>query len=187
MCSELGWITVDDHAPHEERDEYDSVQAVPFLAFGEDGEALGTARLIMPGPIPFPIERHFDLMHRSEIEAVHGLIGLSAEISRFIVPHHPRFKQHEITMTLCMALLGTLLGQDASHAFISADQRFFRLLKMLGFPFGMIGEPKVYLGSPTVPAIINLATLAERLRSSRPELYELMLREAQPAALAHAA
>ena len=175
MCRELAWIPAADHAVPEERDEYDAGQAVAFLAYDDVDSAVGTARFLVPGPIPLPIERHFEIDARPEIETKHGCISLAAEVSRFIVPHHPVYRGHQITMSLCMALLGTLLEQGASHAYISADHRFYRLLQMIGLPFGSIGEAKEYLGSKTVPAIINLPVLAERLRATKPHLHELLM------------
>jgi hypothetical protein len=74
-----------------------------------------------------------------------------------------------------MALLGKLLVAGASHAYISADHRFFRLLIMMGFNFATIGEPKVYMGSKTIPAITNLIILKDRLRSEKPGLYALLM------------
>lgn len=174
MCKELGWLSPQDFAEPEERDEYDDRQALSFLALDNDGQPAGTARLLLPGPIPLPIERHFELVGRASIEDAHGRLAYAAEVSRFIVPPHPRYRRHEITHALCMALLGTLLGMGASHAYISADHRFFRLLVMLGFPFAAIGASREYLGSPTVPGIVNLPDLAERLRREKPALYELL-------------
>jgi N-acyl-L-homoserine lactone synthetase len=175
MCRDLGWLPAQDYAVPEEKDEYDAGQSIIFLAFDDDDNPVGTTRIIMPGNIPLPIEKHFELYPKELVESVHGKIVLGAEVSRFIVPQHQKYKKHEITQALCMALLGKLLITGASHAYISADHRFFRLLMMMGFNFAPIGEPKVYMGSKTIPAITNLIVLEDRLRSEKPGLYALLM------------
>ena len=175
MCRDLGWLSVQDYALPEEKDEYDADQSIIFLAFDDDGNPVGTTRIIMPGDIPLPIEKHFELYPKELVESLHGKILLGAEVSRFVVPNHHKYKKHEITQVLCMALLGNLLTTGASHAYISADHRFFRLLSMMGFSFAPIGEPKVYMGSKTIPAITNLITLEARLRSEKPGLHALLM------------
>ncbi len=172
MCRDLGWIPARDYAEPEEKDEYDERQSIIFLAVDDTGQAVGTARIIMPGDIPLPIERHFDLQPRERVEALHGSIVCGGEISRFIVPDGNRYHKHEITYKLGIALIRALIQAGASHAYISADYRFFRLLAMLGASFTPIGEPKVYMGSKTVPAITRLSALAARLKSERPVLHE---------------
>lgn len=175
MCRDLGWLPVENYATPEELDEYDVKQSIVFLVVDVFGNAIGTSRIILPGSIPLPIERHFDLYPMDQIEKLHGKIEYGAEVSRFIVPQNSTFKKHEITQTLCMAMLNTLLRMGASHAFISADYRFFRLLKILGIYFAQIGEPKIYMGSKTIPGISNLKNLSSKLRKEKPFLYELLL------------
>lgn len=180
MCRDLGWIPGGDCAEPEEKDEYDEAQSIAFLVTDEDGRAVGTARIIMPGDIPLPIERHFDLEPRERIEAAHGLIVRGGEISRFIVPVNGHFRRHEITCKLGIELIRALINAGASHAFISADYRFFRLLSMLGASFAPIGEPRFYMGSKTVPALARLGDLVQRLKSERPALHEQLTAGCSP-------
>lgn len=173
MCQELGWLSTGDYAVPEEKDDYDEGQSMPFLALDESGIAVGTSRIILPGSILLPIERHFELYPRKHITTSHGELHYAVEISRFIVPGAAGSQNHEITLMLCMSILGTLMRMGASHAYVSADHRFFRLLRLLGIRFHQIGEPKFYMGSKTIPGITNLATLAATLRKERPMLYEM--------------
>ena len=174
MCQELGWIPAQNYAIPEELDEYDITQSMIFLAIDDFSNAIGTSRLILPGEIPFPIEKHFVLHPMEQIENTYGEITYAMEVSRFIIPQNPAIKNHEITKMLCMEMLSTLLKMGATHAFISADYRFFRLLNILGFDFAQIGEPKIYMGSKTIPGITNLKNLALRLEREKPHLYELL-------------
>jgi len=173
MCQELGWLSTGDYAVPEEKDEYDEGQSIPFLAVDEVGNAVGTSRILLPGSILLPIEKYFDLHPRRQITASHGELDYAVEISRFIVPEAAGSQNHEITILLCMKILGSLIRMGASHAYVSADHRFFRLLRLLGIRFHQIGEAKFYMGSKTVPGITNLKTLASTLRKERPGLYQM--------------
>lgn len=173
MCRELGWLAAGDYAVPEEKDEYDGGQSMPFLAVDESGAAVGTSSILLPGRIALPIEKYFEIYHRNYVTAWHGELHYAVEISRFIVPEAAGSQNHEITLMLCMSILGCLIRMGASHAYVSADHRFFRLLRLPGIRFDQIGEPKFYMGSKTIPGITNLEILAATLRKERPMLYEM--------------
>jgi len=178
MCRDLGWLSSGDYAVPEEKDEYDAGQSIPFLAVDATGTAVGTSRIILAGAVQLPIERHFELYPREDIVNQHGELSCAVEISRFIVSPAAVSRHHEITLVLCMTMLGRLIRMGASHAYVSADHRFFRLLRMLGIRFEQIGAPKFYMGSKTVPGITNLAVLAARLEKERPMLFQMTNLEA---------
>lgn len=173
MCQELGWLSTGDYAVPEEKDEYDEGQSVSFLALDESADAVGTSRIILPGSIALPIEKYFELYPRNHVRAWHGDLHYAVEISRFIVPGAAGLQNHEITLMLCMTILGYLMRIGASHAYVAADHRFFRLLRLLGIRFDQIGDPKFYMGSKTIPGITNLEILSATLRKERPMLYEM--------------
>jgi N-acyl-L-homoserine lactone synthetase len=177
MCRDLGWLSSGDYAVPEEKDEYDEGQSIPFLALDITGTVIGTSRILLPGAIPLPVEQYFELHPREDIEKKHGKLSYAVEISRFIVSPAAASRHHEITLVLCMTMLGRLLRMGASHAYVSADHRFFRLLSILGISFDHIGEPKFYMGSKTIPGITNLAVLASTLKKERPKLYQMASRE----------
>src|SRR3972149_3291418 len=133
------------------------------LAGDESGSPIGTSRLILPGGIPLPIEKHFELYPKEQLETHHGDMEYCVEVSRFVVPQNPFFNRHEITLMLCKKMIKTALAMGVTHMLVSADHRFFRLLRMLGFHLEEIGEPKFYLGSKTVPGILTLRDLPEVL------------------------
>ena len=175
MCEDLSWLPVKEYAEQEERDEYDVQQSMPFLATDASGSAIGTSRLILPGEIPFPVEKYFDLYPRELIEAIHGKMEFCVEVSRFVVPQNPFFKKHEITLTLCKAMIKSSIAMRVTHMFVSADHRFFRLLKIIGFHLTEIGTPKFYMGSRTIPAILSLWNLSSILKNEKPQLYEYLM------------
>jgi N-acyl-L-homoserine lactone synthetase len=162
MCRELGWVSEDSCPGGLEMDEYDVFQAVSFLAYDGEQQVVGTVRLILSGELPLPVQRHFALQPWQQIEAAHGRIGGYGEVSRFVVPPHPRFKRHEITLGLCGAVIAEAEGLQLTHLFMSADKRFYRLLRMLGFPIAQVGRSRFYMGSETIPAVFPIGRLKEK-------------------------
>lgn len=163
MSVELGWIDAQETTIPEEMDEYDAMQTTAFIAFDENGTEVGTARVIHQGDIPLPIERHFNLYPEELIHARHGRIQVFAEASRFIVPKHDFFKPHEVSIPLAHHVIEYCKGEGCSHLLCSMDYRFYRLLRMKGFPFEQIGDIEFYMGSDTVPCILSLTDPSARV------------------------
>ncbi len=180
MCQDLGWLPVENYGTPEERDEYDINQSMSFLALDTSGNAIGTARLILPGIMPLPIEKHFELYPRELIEAIYGKMEYTVEASRFIVPENHIFKNHEITIMLYKELIKMCMTMSVTHILASVDYRFFRLQKILGFQFTDVGKPQLYMGSKTIPCILSVKKLPEILLEKNPRLYDyIMSRDGQ--------
>ena len=174
MCENLEWLPVNSYPAKEEQDEYDPGQSIIFLAKDMLDNCIGTARLILQGMLPFPIENHFDIYPKEYIEQIYGKLEHCVEVSRFIVPENLFLKNHEITLMLCKSMINMSFRMGVTHAFLSVDYRFFRLLKILGFQLDEIGEPAFYLGSRTVPAILPLENMLPVLKIKKPSLYEYL-------------
>jgi len=174
MCRDLRWLPAQNYAIPEEQDEYDDKQSMAFLVLDTSDNVIGTARLVLHGEVPLPIERHFELYPRELLEAIHGKMECCVEVSRFIIPQNPTFRSHEITQVLCIAMIKIGITKGITHMFVSADHRFFRLLKMLGFPLAEIGKEKFHMGSKTIPGILTLKDMPSIFKQERPFLYELL-------------
>jgi N-acyl-L-homoserine lactone synthetase len=177
MCQELKWLPMREYPFWIERDEYDSMQSIAFLAKDKNDNVIGTSRLILKGDILLPIERHFELYPAQKLKDILGDGSSYAEASRFIVPKHHIYKNHEITLTLISRMIQMCVERSIGSMLMSADYRFYRLLRILGLPLCQIGEPKVYLGSETIPGVLPLARLESETKYRKPKLYA-RLREA---------
>lgn len=175
MCEELRWLPPHEYPDGQEQDEYDDMQSMTFVALDDIGNCVGTSRLIFPGAISLPIETHFTLYPKEFIEAIYGTLRHYVEVSRFIVPENQFLKRHEITLMLCRAMIHMSIKMRVSHMLMSADYRFFRLLRILGFQLAEIGEPTFYMGSKTIPGILPLENLLPVLKERKPDLYEYLL------------
>lgn len=175
MCKELGWLPTQEYPSWIESDEYDALQSIAFLAKDTDDNLIGTSRLILKGSIPLPVERHFNLYPAHRLDVIMGERSSCAEASRFIVPKHPIYKNHEITLSLVGKMVGACMEHNISCMLMSADNRFYRLLRMLGLPLYQIGEPKFYLGSQTIPGVLPLGRLESETKYRRPQLYASLM------------
>jgi N-acyl-L-homoserine lactone synthetase len=171
MCQELGWLPMQEYPFWIEKDEYDSMQSIAFLAKDMNDNVIGTSRLILKGDISLPVERHFELYPDQELKVILGDGSSYAEASRFIVPEHPSYKNHEITLALISRMIQMCEERDIAGMLMSADYRFYRLLRMLGLPLCQIGKPRVYLGSETIPGVLPLARLESETKYRKPKLY----------------
>lgn len=174
MCRDLRWLPLQDYPSGEEQDEYDAKQGITFLALDFLGNCAGTSRLIIPGEIPFPIKKHFEIRQKDLLDGYYGKMDYCVEVSRFIVPDHQFLKNHEITLKLCRTMIMKSIEMGVTHMLMSVDHRFFRLLKMLGFCLTEIGKPKFYMGSRTIPGVLPLANLLPALRNKKPSLYRYL-------------
>lgn len=174
MCEKLGWLPYHEYTDREEQDEYDHAQSMTFVALDDQENCVGTSRLIFPGEIRLPIEKYFKLYPKKFIETLYGNLRHYAEVSRFIVPDNKSVKRHEITLMLCRAMIHAGMNMRVSHMLMSADHRFFRLMKMIGFHLMEIGEPEFYMGSKTIPGILPMENLYPVLKEKKPALYEYL-------------
>jgi len=180
MCQNLDWLPSEEYPSGEEQDEYDTRQSIIFMAFDLLGGCAGTSRLIIPGDLAFPIDTHFDLIDKKILEERYGRMDYCVEVSRFIVPDHLFLKHHEITLKLCKAMIMASIRMGVTHMLVSADYRFFRLLRMIGFHLSEIGEPKFYMGSKTIPGVLPLHDLLPVLKNRKPSLYDYLTAEDEP-------
>ena len=174
MCQNLKWLSEEAYPAEEERDEYDRNQSIDFIAIDSMGDCIGTCRLISPGIIPLPINKYFNIFPRGKLEQDYGRIQNCVEVSRFIVPKNNCYKRHEITLALSKEMIKLGFNKGITHVFLSLDYRFFRLLKMLGFPIYKIGKTKLYMGSKTTPGVLALQNLLPHLKTNKPSLYDYL-------------
>ncbi len=134
MCRDLKWLNADDYTGCEEKDEYDACQSMIFLALDDSGSAIGTSRLILPGAIPFPVKKNFSIYEEEMITALHGRMEYCVEVSRFVVPRNPLYKQHETTQALYRYMIETSITMGVTRSRLyRRTTGFFAFLRSWGF------------------------------------------------------
>lgn len=89
---ECGFIRPEDYPNGMESDEYDP-QSVHFAAINEDGDIIGTMRIILSGKYPLPIQKYCPQI-KIDVNALPGTLQF-AEISRLIISKRLRRRQND--------------------------------------------------------------------------------------------
>lgn len=148
-CLERGFERAEDYPEGFESDEYDPY-SLHFIAYSEY-KPVGTVRLILPGPLDFPIERHCGVDVRSICKDDTRV----AEISRLAVSSEalkgcPAGKS-TVTVRLIEELFRAdkLHGLGIKHIFAAMSRSLERRLKLCGIEFTPAGKPVDYHGVRT--------------------------------------
>ncbi len=162
---EVGFIKQKMEDPYIENSTYFIVQTVDL------NKVVGVTRLIFMPLKDLPTMKHFNIF---EIEKL-KLSGIEknkfAEISAFT-----KMPKHDVGLGLIKIVLNYSLDNGLTHWVCCIDERVYRYMyRIFKFPFEIIGEPNVYLGSNTIPCVLNLAECLETLKEKRRALYDYFM------------
>jgi N-acyl-L-homoserine lactone synthetase len=145
--------------------------SVYFAAVDEtENKVVGVNRLIFKPMNELPALKEF-LIYDIEKRKLKQLESFRyAEMSALT-----KLPQHDCTIGMLRETIQYSLENGITHWFCSLDERVYRYMnRMFHFPFQQIGEPKVYLGSNTIPCILDLKESGKALKDTRFKLYEYL-------------
>lgn len=159
---EVGFFKQDENDPYIDNSTYFVVQSADLK------EVVGVTRLIFMSLDDLPTMKHFNIFDIEKIK----LAGLEknkyAEISAFT-----KMPKHDVGLGLMRTVLSYSLNNGLTHWVCCIDERVYRYMqRIFKFPFEVIGEPNVYLGSKTIPCVMNLSECLITLKEKRPTLYD---------------
>lgn len=147
-------------------DEFDEA-SIHFVAM-QDEEVVGSIRMIKHSRRGFPIEKEFVL---DEIPLAEDIQRANiVEISRLVTKDLPHRDRQKVLIGLIKAIFDYSFDHDLYFWYLAADIRLYRLLSRFSFAFSTIGDIKEYLGSPTIPACIDIRAGIEYLDKANPGL-----------------
>jgi N-acyl amino acid synthase of PEP-CTERM/exosortase system len=192
-CDEWGFEKHEDHPGGIEKDEYDE-HAVHFVVKrDEDGQIIGTIRMINHSEIGFPIEKHckierdlsaFDLTHFGEISrlaiskeyrrrasdaAYEGNSVKDEEVDNMFAGR--RKMGNDIVLGLYKCIYQESLARGHQYLLAAMATGLFLLLKRVGIIFEAIGPATNYHGQRT-PYLGKIDTMLRELVKRNPKLYE---------------
>jgi N-acyl amino acid synthase of PEP-CTERM/exosortase system len=172
FCGELKWVLQSTNGM--ESDEYDD-SAVFFGVFDANGKLVSFLRLILPN-------RQF-MMERVFLSLVHPTHSIrkeadTAEISRLCVAPEVRnshgegnFDVHKISLLLFKAVYQWCKLNGIRYLYAVTELKVYRLYRLKGFPYRMIGSPtKMPDGVTVVAVMMDWAEFELLNRANRPEL-----------------
>ena len=143
-----------------------ALDASVFVAYTEDGQILATVRAIERREHPLPIEQDFGVDPLVVCQGFGWVPHRIFEIGRFArcaIPGVTEAVAHRAVDEVLASLVAHCGRHLDNVAFASIDVAVLELLRRKGFPFLALGEPVPYLGSPTVPVVIQLGVCAQQM------------------------
>jgi N-acyl-L-homoserine lactone synthetase len=143
--------------------------SVYFAAVHEDeNKVVGVNRLIFRPMNELPTLKEFSIydIEKQKLKQLESYRFV--EMSAFT-----KLPQHDCILGMLRLTLQYSIENGITHWFCSLDERVFKYMnRMFNSPFRKIGEPKVYLGSNTIPCILDLKETCKILKDTRIKLYE---------------
>ncbi|MFD0715449.1 hypothetical protein [Paenibacillus sp. GCM10027626] len=162
---EIGFFKKDEVDPYEPFSIYFAVQS-------QDQTVVGVTRLINSRLDDLPTMKHFQIYDIERVKLTAYDRSRCAEISAFT-----KMPAHDVGMGLIRTALQHSLDKGITHWVCCIDERVYKYMhRMFKFPFKVIGEKQVYLGSLTVPCALQLSECLENLKKYRHSLYDFLTR-----------
>ena len=151
-----------------------------FIAEAPSGELLGSIRLIFRGSgTLLPIERDFKV-EPALLQSALRLPGEVAEVARFATSKVARsgsFIPNAASYSLIREVVLDALASGVSVLLASLDVAVLEWLTRASINFRRLGEPEMYLGSPTAPVYLPVRDLVNELKIGNKSLYDMIFRE----------
>ncbi|RBW50238.1 PEP-CTERM/exosortase system-associated acyltransferase [Marinobacter sp. F3R11] len=196
-------------ADKREHDAYDARSVHGLIRHRMSGDSVAAVRLVMagqhPGATDFPMEA--PCIHRMDKDAQAAITSVRrdqiAEISRMAVSREFRRRLNEekevsgisepayyidsengkrampyISLGLFAAILQMSIKNGITHWMAVMEPAQLRLLKRFGVEFDHVGPVMEYHGR-RCPAFTEAATLIERMRKQRPDVWSLITNDGQ--------
>lgn len=193
---ECGFINANDYPDNIEKDYYDP-QSTHFAAIDEEGEVIGTLRLILPGPHKLPIEHHCPQINvdQETIPSLHF-----AEISRLVITRHMRRRRNDglyyepqvkdihgttpdgveylrrakpMAFGLYREMYKETKRLGITHWYTLMEKSLWLLLRIHGFTFHKIGE-QVDIYGPVNPYLGKVENIEQEVVKKSPEFFKYL-------------
>lgn len=167
---EVGFFNEGEHDPYQ-------AGAVYFTAQPAHAQSVvGVTRLIFDKMDKLPTLQNFNIydIERARLMQLDAI--RYAELSAFT-----KLPAHDVSVGLLKTALQYSLDIGLTHWVCCVDERVYQYMnRIFKFPFRTIGEPRVYLGSNTIPCVLILEDALTNIKQERLPLYQyLMDREPQ--------
>ncbi len=155
-CIEKQYLPAANYPEQAESDELDAYSfQLSVWDILNPGRLLGCVRLIPPNPRGLPCLDHFAITERAVA------LASAAEISRFIVSSEARSSERrKVFQMLCQMTYRLLLTHRLSNCYMITDERFYKLICRMGFPYQRLGPTLPFMGG-TFPCVVPTEALTQ--------------------------
>lgn len=162
--SEVGFLGEDEQDPYE-------LNSLYIIAQNHDvNKTVGVTRLIFKPLLELPTIENFSI-YDLELKKLQKLEkNCFAEVSAFT-----KMPQHEVGMDIIRTVFQYSLQHGITHWICCIDERVYKYLnRVFGPVFKVIGEPQVYLGSVTIPCVLDIPAGTPIFKHTKPKLYDFL-------------
>lgn len=159
---EVGFFDKDEQDPYRD----DSVYFISQCRSTE--EVVGVTRLIFGKLDKLPTLHNFRVydLEKARLAQLEGY--RYAELSAFT-----KLSAHDVALGLIKTVFHYSEKSGITHWVCCVDERVFNYMnRVFKFPFRKIGDPKVYLGSNSIPCVLILEDILATIKVERVPLYE---------------
>ena len=202
---EFGFENPDDFPDKFEKDEYDQY-SVHFAALNEDGDVIGTIRMILDSPKGFPMEHAADVtgfsdkpepqciaeisrlavsknLRRRPEDGMHGVEsyipqaqGGVSDVKTVDQSVQEKRKRPVIVLGLYRAVYRKCKEMGISHMVMISEAKLYHALYRFGFVFSPVGEAVEYHGK-RIPYATSWDRIERHMKEKHPDLLKFLLLE----------
>jgi len=161
---EVGFFEEGEVDPYEQDSLY-------FVALEQNlNQVVGVTRLIFKPMEELPTLQNFEIYDIDLVRVNKLEKHRYAEMSAFT-----KLPKHEVGVHMIRTILHYSNQNGITHWVACIDERVFRYLnRIFSSIFKEIGVPKVYLGSVSVPCIVELPEAFKQIKEQRPKLFQFL-------------
>ncbi len=157
-CEELNILKKENYPDCLEIDEYDRY-SIHFAALNQKEEVVACLRLIQNSPIGYPMENEMKIKFTTDVERY--MVG---EISRQFI--HKAYRDMRSTKEIFYLTKKHVCPKmkeiGLKYTYVAVEKSFYRLLRMMGMPYELIGKPQKHGGRLRLPCVLSTDKLIER-------------------------
>jgi len=159
---EVGFFNKDEEDPYQ-------TDAVYFTAQSHHAEdVVGVTRLIFDRLEQLPTFKNFKIYDLEKARLLQLESIRYAELSAFT-----KLPAHDVALGLIKTVFQYSEQIGITHWICCVDERVYNYMnRVFKFPFRMIGEPRIYLGSKSIPCVLILEDILATIKVERVPLYE---------------
>ncbi|MBU9721958.1 MULTISPECIES: N-acyl amino acid synthase FeeM domain-containing protein [Bacillaceae] len=163
---DVGFLKDDEEDPYENDSVYFVAQEMTR------NQVVGVTRLIFLPVEKLPTFTNFNIYNKDYTKLIMLEPGSYAEMSAFT-----KMKNHDVGVFLLASIYQYSYQHGITHWFANIDERVYRYLnRVFSEIFKEIGNRRVYMGSVSVPCVVDLENAMIQMKERRPKIHELFLK-----------
>ncbi|MFA5030029.1 MAG: GNAT family N-acyltransferase [Patescibacteria group bacterium] len=172
-CIECKYLSQANYPKKMENDVYEQHSTHFLLYKSNSKDLIGYVRLVKPNSQGLPIEKDFGLKIEKSKNINEGLL----EVSRLCIDPDYRYSasgNQGILLLLLKSVYKYSINNKYNLLYAAIDSNVYKKLNKFGFSFNVLGASKYYMGSESIPVLLNLNHESIWLKIVNPALWSFL-------------